>query len=228
MALLHTSSLAATIDAVNEATFFGKMPPKPERREAARWIASRQGLPGSYAGMFAPTEKDRAAGLRLFTGERIDTDAGVGHILGEEACRALLVLDVDDPMVREALSRAGQGILGRMNKAYGVNHGGGTYCCGKCSVSLWRHLAAGGLDHRERRLTNGLASLKGRRDGQGRWRVFPFHYTLLALSEIDLPAARAEMQYAAPVCERLVNRKPSADKFARRRRTLAERVLEMC
>ena len=94
MGLVKTSSLAATLDAVNEATFFDRLPAKAQRREAARWIAARQGLRGSYAGMFAPTEKDFTGGIRLFTGERIATGAGVGHILGEEACRALWVLDV--------------------------------------------------------------------------------------------------------------------------------------
>jgi hypothetical protein len=228
MALLHTSSLSATVDAVNEAAFFEALPAKTERREAARWIASRRGMPGSYAGMFAPTDKDLADGLKLFTGERIDTDAGVKHILGEEACRALLVLGVDEKPIREAVSQAGEGLLRRMSNAYAENQGRGTYCCGKCSVSLWRHLAAGGLNHQERRLAHGLAALKMHRDGDGRWKVFPFHYTLLALTEIDLPAARAELKYAAGICERALKRKAAGDKFSQRRRALAERVLGKC
>jgi len=228
MALVKRTSLAATLDAVNEAVFFDALPGKAERREAARWIAGRQGLPGSYAGMFAPTAKDFAQGIRLFSGERIATRAGVGHILGEEACRALHVLDVNDAAVAGALDRAGAGILARLNEGHAENHGRGTYCCGKCSVSLWRHLAAGGLNRAERRLAHGLATLKTHRDGKGRWRVFPFHYTLLALTEIDLPAARREMRYAAPPCERLLKRRASGDQFDRRRRAVAERALARC
>lgn len=225
MSLLKASSLAATVDAVNEAAFFDKLPAKAERREAARWIAGRQGLRGSYAGMFAPTAKDFAEGIRFFTGERIATGAGVGHILGEEACRALLVLDVKDAAVADALKRAGGGMIARLDEHYAQNKGRGTYCCGKCTVSLWRHLAAGGLNRSKRRLADGLAALKRFRDGKGRWRIFPFYYTLLALSETDLPAARSERRYAAGQCDRLLARKPSGDRYARRRRALAERVL---
>ena len=75
MGLLHTRSLSGTLDAVNEALFFGKRIPKDESRRVAGWIAARQGLPGSYAGMFAPTSQDYAHGIRLFTGERISTRA---------------------------------------------------------------------------------------------------------------------------------------------------------
>ena len=49
---------------------------------------------------------------------------------------------------------------------------------------------------------HGLRVLAGyRTDGRG-WRRFPFYYTLLALTEIDLPAARAELRWAAPAAER--------------------------
>ena len=54
------------------------------------------------------------------------------------------------------------------------------------------------------------------------------YYTLLALSDIDLPAARKERQYAAPLCESLLKRKPKDDRVDVRRRHLAERVLVMC
>jgi len=228
MAVVKPSSLAATLDAVNEAFFFDRPPAKAERRAAARWIAARQGLPGAYAGMFAPTAKDFASGLRLFSGECIGTRAGTSHILGEEACRALLLLDVDDAAPRDALKRASEGILTRLDEHFAENRGAGTYCCGKCSASLWRHLVAGGLNSRRKRLADGLAALGKHRDGKGRWRVFPFHYTLLALTEIGTPAARQEMRYAAPACERLVKRKAGGDKYDRRRRTLTERVLESC
>ena len=106
MNLLRTRSLAHTTDAVNEALFFGKRIPKAESRRVAEWIASRQGLPKSYAGMFAPTPGDFAKGIRLFTGERISSGAATGHILGEEACRALLLLKSDSSDARKALALA--------------------------------------------------------------------------------------------------------------------------
>ena len=106
MKLLDARSLAGTIDATSDALFFGRRIPRDEARRVAMWLAGRQGLPGSYAGMFAPMPRDCAQGIRLFTGERISSGAATGHILGEEACRALLLLDVDLQKARSALDRA--------------------------------------------------------------------------------------------------------------------------
>ena len=60
MALLNARSLAATLDAVNDALFFGRRVPKADAARVARWLAGRQALPGSYADMFAPTAADFA------------------------------------------------------------------------------------------------------------------------------------------------------------------------
>ena len=106
MKLLDAKSLAGTIDAVSDALFFGRRIPRDEARRVAVWLVGRQGLPGSYAGMFAPMPRDCAHGIRLFTGERISSGAATGHILGEEACRALLLLETDLAEARAALVRA--------------------------------------------------------------------------------------------------------------------------
>jgi hypothetical protein len=117
MELLDTRSLANTIDAVNDALFFGRSIPNKEARRVAIWLASRQGLLKSYAGMFAPTSNDYAEGIRLFTGERITSGAATGHILGEETCRALLLLDVDIEKVRGALGRATRSMDDRLKQS---------------------------------------------------------------------------------------------------------------
>ncbi|HVP58632.1 MAG TPA: hypothetical protein VMU02_11085 [bacterium] len=114
MKLLDTGSLARTIDAVSDALFFEKRVPKAEARRVAVWLAGRQGLPRSYAGMFAPTARDYERGIRLFTGEHISSGAATGHILGEEACRTLLLLDTDVPEARAALDRAARSMDRRL------------------------------------------------------------------------------------------------------------------
>jgi hypothetical protein len=106
MGLLNSRSLAKTLDAVGGAHFLGVTIPNPEARRVAAWLVGRQGLQGSYAGMFAPTTKDFTEGISLFTGERITSRAATGHILGEEACRALLLLGVDRRDARDSLDRA--------------------------------------------------------------------------------------------------------------------------
>ena len=106
MHILNTNSLASTLDAVTEALFLGRRIPNPDARRVAKWLAKRQGLPGSYSGMFAPTARDFESGIRLFTGERITSGAATSHILGQEACRALLLLDTDVLQAQEALRSA--------------------------------------------------------------------------------------------------------------------------
>lgn len=172
--------------------------------------------------MFAPTKSDFDSGIRLFTGERMGSNAGIGHILGEEACRVLHLLKVKNKDVEKALKEATAGIQERLNS---YAYQSGTYCCGTCTPAMWRHAVVGNLKDSERLLSQGLRSLKERRQDNGRWRSFPFYYTLLALLDIEVGAAVEEMRYAAPVLERMLRKRPKKDKVYLRRRTLAERIL---
>jgi hypothetical protein len=224
--LINQNSLALTIDGINDAYFRKQSLSKSSAKEVAEWIASRQGMPGSYANMFAPTKRDFQNGLVLFTGEKVSTRAGISHVLGQESCRVLILLGVKSAVVKTALEKASAGFIERL-KLY-IEPDKGIYCCATCSCAFWRHLAAGGLENNERILTAGIKTLESLRNGKGRWRKFPFYYTLLVLSEIELPAASKEMQYAAPACERVLKRKMIKDKISKRRRVLAERILEIC
>lgn len=228
MKIVNSNSLAATLDAVNEAFFCGRSLSKSQREETAKWIAGRQGRPDSYADMFAPTENDLKEGVRVFTGERLRSRAAIRHILGEEACRVLILLDVSIAAVQNALNRASRGMMNALTRSEAGNSTPGMYCCGTCTCSLWRHLVVGGLEDAERRLAEGMKALKLHRDDNGRWRRFPFYYTLLALSELDLQSAIEEMRYASPVCKRYLRQSQKDNKIAQRRRLLAERILEKC
>src|SRR5262245_27747433 len=227
--LINGKSLSQTVDAVNAALFDGSPLAAAERRQAARFIAARQGLAGSYAGTFAGFPSERSAGMVLFTGERI-TSASARHILGEESSRALRQLDVRDRGVARALDAADEGLRRCLARAVEDprNRNPGLFCCGKCSVGLWRNLLSGGLDRREERLRRGASHLRSMRDSEHGWRKFPFWYTVLALSELDSHEARAELKHAAPALERAAARTVSAESgvYARRRQALAARTLD--
>ncbi len=245
MSVLHPQSLGETVNAISEAFLFGRKLPLAERRDAARWIAQHQGLPGAYAGMFAPDAGDDVRrGIPLFTGERATT-AGARHILGQEACRALRLLKVRDRRVQAALDAATEsahrfvGPVGPRQPQPGridwlAPYAGGTYCCGRCSVALWRHVLAGGFDRTEERLAMGLRCLKACRESGSTtanfraWRVFPMWYTLCALVEIELPAAVSELRHVAPQLERVVKSQPRDGCYAQRRHELATRAMAKC
>jgi hypothetical protein len=217
--IIHRNSLAVTLDAVNAALFNGRPPSKAEEEEAARWIASQQVKGGLQAGLFAPTEDDYQEGVRLFTGERLRTKLATRNILTAEAARALVLFGM------------GEDILERTNRWLLEQCFASTCTVSECAhstVGLMRYLAVGGLAGSEKRLDAHFAVLSQHRDGQGRWRRFPFYYTLLALSETDLPAAVEEMRYAAPACEWFLRRSPKGDLFIPRQRSVMERVLARC
>ncbi|HPQ39570.1 MAG TPA: hypothetical protein PLV45_04290 [bacterium] len=81
------------------------------------------------------------------------------------------------------------------------------------------------MSRKEERLRGGLIYLKEHRDGKGRWRRFPFYYTLLALTEIPGRQSDDEIRYAAPGLERMLKRKERGDRYDRRRRAVAETLL---
>jgi hypothetical protein len=224
--LINRASLSQTVDAINAAHFDGRTLTATERGQAARWIAARHGLPAAYGGTFAGFPSERSKGIVLFTGERI-ASASARHILGEEASRALRQLRVQDPNVTRALEGADSGLMRCLERAAEDPRNGnpGLYCCGKCSVGLWRNLLAGGLDRRDERLRRGASHLRSMRDGEHQWRRFPFWYTVLALNEMDSAEARTELRYAAPALERTASRAVPSAVYGRRRHELAVRTL---
>jgi hypothetical protein len=226
MMLIDRTSLSRTVDAVNDAQFDRRALAASECTRVARWIAARQGLPGAYAGTFAGFPSERSKGIVLFTGERI-ASASARHILGEETSRALRLLRVRDRGVARALEAADDGMLRCLARAAEDprTRNPGLFCCGKCSVGLWRNLLSGGLSRPEERLKHGASHLRSVRDGESGWRTFPFWYTVLALSDMDVHEAKAELKYAAPALERAVNRPAGSGVYARRRQELAARAL---
>jgi hypothetical protein len=63
--MLNTRSLGATVNAVNEAFLFGEQITKSDANKISTFIASRQGLPGNYGGLFAPAEGELVSSYRL-------------------------------------------------------------------------------------------------------------------------------------------------------------------
>jgi hypothetical protein len=102
LVLIHPVSVSQTVDAIQSAVFEKREIPARERAQAGKWLAARQGLPGAYADTFAGFDAERAEGIVVFTGERV-TSASARHILGEETCRALRLLELRDRAVKDAL-----------------------------------------------------------------------------------------------------------------------------
>ena len=221
--MISSNSLAKTLDAIGEAFFYDHSLSAQQKQEAADWIIRRQYKSGKQAGVFAPTGYDYQEGTRLFTGEKLKTKLATRNILTEEAARVLVCLGVTDIRVQGALGHADRWLLQQCFS--------GSCTIGECAhsaVGLMRYLSVRRSADSERRLAEQIEVLSRHRDGKGRWRRFPFFYTLLALSEIDLRLAVEEMRYAAPACERVLRRSAKEDGFFQRRRAIVQRALARC
>ncbi len=217
-----STTLVSDLDALNEVLFLNYPLIQAERNIFLTMIAARQVKDGPAAGLFSTPEENRA-GLRLFTGERVRTALATGNVLAAECMRALVVLSPPHPVPADVLERAHGNLRGACF----------TSCCtkGECAYSsaAWmRYLAANGGRRSQEWLEHHLEVLKAHRDGSGRWWNFPFYYTLLALTEIDLPQASQELRYAAPACTQQQLRLSHDEEADRRRKVLATRVLERC
>ncbi len=222
----HPQSLSITLDRINERHFLGESFDRTEAERTLDWLAGRFGTDSAYAGTFGITEQDRQSKLYTFTGERLQS-ASLRHIHAEETCRAIILLNrrVGRDRLPE-LESATSMLLGCFVQAHARGRQYGTFCCGACTVSLWRHMAVGGLGDYARYLDEGVGVLMSHQDGAGAWRRFPFYYTLLALSEVDTPNSRRAMSYALPECERRLRTIRRNTPFGTRRYRLLSRILE--
>jgi hypothetical protein len=182
--------------------------------EALNWILSRQGLKGEYRGLFAPTEED-VRGVKLPTGEPIFS-AALRHILGEEALRAIIVWNVKSSSTvkkaKESFVHLLEGVGEPPAKVSGF------FCCHKCTPAFLRTLAVVKPDGWETILQKGIENIRKERTSDGKWGGFPFYYTLLALSEMDILSAKVELQHASVAAKKLLNRYLKEDRISRFRK----------
>lgn len=220
MSILDPDSLVNTVDNLNERLLRGEAIDPVDGLEAARWIASLQGLKGCYREMFAPTPADFERGITVFTGEKL-THASARHIMGEEAARAVWLLGRQDSSVRASYDRA----------TVWMHHipaesPDGTFCCGRCTDAFWRHFLAADFEKKEAFLLKGLQTLRNYRLGDGTWSRFPFFYTIYTLLEVDLKPAHAELEYARANMERYLKRSAQGV-VAERRQLILEKALDI-
>jgi hypothetical protein len=225
MTLLNKTSLAQTIDNVNEAFFYGKKISKRDADAISRWISSRLNTEYSYSGSFGLTAKDMRSKSYTFTGEPLTSPASLRHIMAEEASRVLIQLSEITCKEPAGLEQSTQMLMRCLKASEFIGKPEGTFCCGPCTVGLWRHFSVGGLGSYAKKMPKGIEVLEKFKDGKGAWGRFPFYYTLLALSEVNYPIAKKEIEYAMPQIEKkLVRLKPDG-KFSQRRRDLLLKIL---
>ena len=195
--LLVSESLQETLYRLEEVRQGFRTGSDARVQEALDWVLGRQGLKGSYRKFFAPTEKDLSEGFQMLTGERYPgRKALTRHILGEEALRAVVLWNRRS---HPAAIKALDGFDEMMN-----SNAGGYYCCYTCTSAYLRTLSVVNLSNCDEILEKGIGNIKKARASDGRWRGFPFYYTLLALSEMDVPSVKDELQFVGKTAQKLI------------------------
>lgn len=226
--LLNKSSLSSTVDKINEIYFVKKSFSEYNVDETVKWILSRYDTKYSYNKSFGLTEQDMNSKLRTFTGEVLNSPASNRHIHAEEASRALNILKKYTSLKMPELEKSESDFLKIFKANEKAGKPEGTFCCGPCTVSLWRNMSAGGLGAYSKKLNKGYSVLQTFRKGNGEWSRFPFYYTLSVLYEtFKLPNAGKEIEYAYDQCIKKIKRLKGNDKYAERKHELLKRIIEL-
>lgn len=202
-----TNHWLTTLDTLN-ATYFWGEPLAP-----AAIPAAREALIAALPTIHATAQPGRL----LFTGEPLRTRLAARAILTAETVRLLRLLGVAPYVTAQAEAWLSAQCYVRDHCTVGE--------CAPAGLSWLRYLAAGPLTTVGPWPEAHLGLLAQHRDANGRWRGFPFYYTLLVLTELELPAATAELQYAAPAGERALARLTDDSGYTRRRREIVKRAL---
>jgi len=219
--ILVSDSLQETLWRLEEVRYGFRSKSDLNVREALDWILTRQGLPRSYCNLFMPTDQDLHQGLRLLTGELIQSDAAIRHILGEEALRAAIVWGLRSSLaVKQAIEGFDQ-ILERGARSKG------RYCCYNCTIAFLRTLVLVKPEEWESTLQKVFNGIEKARISEGKWHGFPFYYTLLTLSELNTPLARVELRYVSKTAKKLLKRYHSNDRTSSFRKLALESALSL-
>jgi hypothetical protein len=214
-------SLSRTIDLANDALEAGLEIPQAERDAVVAWLLDRQSRTGRDIGAFEPLPEDLSGGAHLYTGERLRTNLAARNVLTAEAARLLLLFGGDDLEVRAAVDRAAS----RLDVSCFVR---GDCAVGECAHSSVAHLRLlGALQPNSPAVVRRIGVIREHRDERGRWRSFPFYYTVFTLSEVGAGAAKAELRYALPACERALSRSAKTPVYDARRRAILNRILSL-
>jgi hypothetical protein len=224
MNILDPDSLIRTVDHFNEAVF-REHDWRCEADSIVNWVSDQLG--GGYAGSFAMTENDWKRPFQLFTGEKITTRAGRSHVLAQETNRMLEIIEKELGTSIEAKTISETRLARRIfEDERSIALSTGDYCCGTCSVSLWRCLEVGGYPKYTKALENGIHRLAEFREEKGGWRRFPFYYTLLCLTEVPNEDAVSEIRHQLPtILRRKKMQRSKDDRFSKRRCVLLDRIV---
>lgn len=191
--------------------------------KAVAWLVARQATSGWRRGMFEPLPTDFDVGTRLATGERLRTRLATWNVLSHEAVRLIHQLAPGAAAAQEAAARA----LSTFRQHCYARHHCAIGECAHSAISYLRLVASIGDCEDKAWVDAELATIRRHRSDTGRWKRFPFYYTLFVLLDLPGDIAREELRHAVPACLRVRNRLGPLQTVTARRADVIERVLAL-
>lgn len=145
---------------------------------------------------------------RLVTGEKLTTKLAVKNIKAVQKAR--LLSSLNNPRTED------------LNKLLLLDDWITAQCfaefcavgeCRHSSIAYLRYLGTFDDESTKSKVDSFVQILSEHRDDKGRWKGFPFYYTLLVLKDLKTEAAKKEVEYTAPACQRALKRLKESDPF---------------
>ena len=219
MNIFDDGSLYKTVTNAARELFFGGSFSDAEKAKLANWILDHQNRCKGF--MFYPSEQDREGGIQFFSGEKPRAKFLVDNLVELETLRVLALIQPGELKVRSIFQEANRRI-------YPLCFANGCIVgeCAHASIAFRRYLLvqdqiASGEKNRQT-----LQAMKLRRSDEGKWRGFPFYFTLLWLTELPGSMGGDELDYAREYCERLSRRMKDEEPLDEVRRKILQRALE--
>ncbi|MHA2274637.1 MAG: hypothetical protein ACXAC2_02630 [Candidatus Kariarchaeaceae archaeon] len=154
--------------------------------------------------------------IQLYTGENLYTLLGPRNTLKLDAARLL---------IQNGTQFNQEDLTSWLDQSCFSNE----YCfIGECGHSMIAYLRYLNVIDNQQEIDKIVHCITSQRDGKGRWKKFPFHYTLYALLECTSEQVLSELQYAKSAIQRSLNKRSRVrNKYQDRRIQLMKQVLEL-
>jgi hypothetical protein len=181
------------------------------------FIVGQQIRFGTNSGIFVESRNVSRSKARVYTGEKLQTGLAAKNILTIESARALVLSGSKLETVQESIALADTWLENQCFSDFCA-----TGECRYSSIAFIRYLNALGNSPR---LESMITKLSEFRDAKGGWTGFPYFFTLLALTEVDVPTAEDELRYALIYTEKRFKRSRIEEPYISRRNEIHANLL---
>ncbi len=218
MQFIDESSLYTTVTNAARFMFEGGTFDVAARASLAAWILSQQNRHRGF--IFYPTHDELAAGIRLLSGEKPRTRLLTANAVELETLRLLALIQPEADRVQQLFLEADARLAGLCFADVCT-----TGECAHASIAVLRYRAARAVTGALFSFSHALDALRQDRSGDGKWRRFPFFFTLLWLVELPAELAREELAYACGLCAQLTSRpRPAGEPASAVRQMILRKV----